>query len=62
MGLRDAISSEEIIIIKSLLKDDLDTDNVNVKNANDKETTSRLLSHTGPVLQNIFLYQMTAEK
>ena len=62
VGLRDVTSSEKIIKIKSLLKEDLDIDNVKVDNTNDDEATSRLLSHTSmcPVLQNIFLYQMTA--
>ena len=45
VGLRDATSSEKIIKIKSLLKGDLDIDNVKVDNTNDDETTSRLLSH-----------------
>ena len=47
VGLRDLNSSEKIIKIKSLLKEDLDTDNVKVENVNDDETTSRLLGHTG---------------
>ena len=47
MGLRDVTSSEKIFKVKSLLQEDLDIDNVKVENANDDETTSRLLSHTG---------------
>ena len=47
--LREVTSSEKIIKIKSLLKEDLDIDNVKVDNTNDEETTSRLLSHTGIV-------------
>ena len=47
MGLRDVTSSEKIFKVKSLLQDDLDIDNVKVENANDDETTSRLLSHIG---------------
>ena len=47
VGLRDATSSEKIIKIKSLLKEDLDIDYVKVDNTNDDETTSALLSHTG---------------
>ena len=54
MGLRGVTSSEKIIKIKSLLQEDIDIDNVKVKNANYDETTSRL------VLQNMFLYKMTA--
>ena len=49
VGLRDVTSSEKIIKIKSLLKEDLDIDNVKADNTNDEETTSRLLSHTGIV-------------
>ena len=48
-GLRDVTSSEKIIKIKSLLKEDLEIDNVKVKNANDDKTTTTLLSHTGTV-------------
>ena len=48
-GLRHVTSSEKIIKIKSLLKEDLDIDNVKVDNTNDDETTSRLLSHTNIV-------------
>ena len=64
VGLRDVTSSGKVIKIKSLLKEDLDIDNVKVDNTSDDETTSRLLSHSDmcPVLQNIFLYQMTAGK
>ena len=47
--LREVPSSEKIIKIKSLLKEDLDIDNVKADNTNDEETTSRLLSHTGIV-------------
>ena len=47
--LRDVTSSEKIIKIKSLRKEGLDIDNVKVENANDDETTSRLLCHTGIV-------------
>ena len=47
--LREVTSSEKIIKIKSLLKEDLDIDNVKADNTNDEETTSRLLSHTGIV-------------
>ena len=49
MGLRDITSSGKIIKIRSLPKVDLDIDNVKVENANDDETTSILLSHTGIV-------------
>ena len=41
VGLRDVTSSEKIIKIKSLLKEDLDIDNVNVDNTNNDETTTR---------------------
>ena len=47
--LREVTSSEKIIKIKSLLKEDLDIDNVKAGNTNAEETTSRLLSHTGIV-------------
>ena len=47
--LREVTSSEKIIKIKSLLKEDLDIDNVKADNTNAEETTSRLLSHTGIV-------------
>ena len=47
VGLQDVTLSERIIMIKSLLKEDLDIDNAKVKNTNDYETTNRLLSHTG---------------
>ena len=43
------LSSEKIIKIKSLLKEDLDIDNVKVDNTNHEETTSRLLRHKGIV-------------
>ena len=46
VGPRDVTSSEEIIKIKSLLKEALDIDNVEVDNTNDDGTTSRLLGHT----------------
>ena len=49
MGLQGVTSSEKIIEIKSLLQEDIDIDNVKVKNANYDETTSRLLIHTGIV-------------
>ena len=49
VGLRDVTSSDRIIKIKSLLKEDLDIDNVKIDNTNDDETTSRLFSHTGIV-------------
>ena len=49
VGLRDVTSSEEIIKIKSLLKDNLDIDNAKAENINANETASRLLSHTGIV-------------
>ena len=49
VGLWDETSSEKIIKIKSLLKEDLDLDNVKVESTNNDETTSRLLSHTGIV-------------
>ena len=44
--LRDVTSSDRIIEIKSLLKEDLDIDNVKVDNTNNDEITNRLLSHT----------------
>ena len=47
--LRDVTSSDKIIEIKSLLKEDLDIDNVKVHNTNDDETTNRLLSHANIV-------------
>ena len=47
VGLRDVTSSEKIIKIKSLLKEDLDIDNVKIDNTNNDKTTSGLLSHTG---------------
>ena len=46
VGLRGVTSSEKIITIKSLLKEDLDIDNVKVDSTNKDETTSRLLSQT----------------
>ena len=49
VGLRDVTSSEKIIKIKSLLKEDLAIDNVKIENAKDDETSSRLLSYTGIV-------------
>ena len=49
VGLRDVTSSDRIIKIKSLLKEDLDIDNVKIDNTNDDETTSRLFNHTGIV-------------
>ena len=49
VGLRNVTSSEKIIKIKSLLKEDLDIDNVKVENASDDETTGRLLNHRGIV-------------
>ena len=49
MGLPDVTSSEKIIKIRSLLKEDLDIDNVKVDNTNHDETTNRLLRHTGIV-------------
>ena len=49
VGMRDVTSSDRIIKIKSLLKEDLDIDNVKNGNTNDDETTSRLCSHTGIV-------------
>ena len=49
VGLRDVTSSEKIIKIKSLLKEDLDIDDVKVDNTNNDETATRLLSHTGIV-------------
>ena len=49
VGLRDVTSSEKIVKIKTLLKEDLNIDNVKVDNTNDDETTSRLLSHTSMV-------------
>ena len=49
VGLRNVTSSEKIIKIKTLLKEDLNIDNVKVDNTNDDETTSRLLSHTSIV-------------
>ena len=49
VGLRDVTSSEKIIKIKSLLKEDLDIDNVKIENAKDDETSSRLFSYTGIV-------------
>ena len=49
VGQRYVTSSEKIIKIKSLLKEDLDIDNVRADNTNDDETTSRLLSHPGIV-------------
>ena len=45
----DVTSSEKIIKIRSLLKEDLDIDNVKVDNTNHDETTNRLLRHTGIV-------------
>ena len=47
--LQDVTSSDKIIEIKSLLKEDLDIDNVKVHNTKDDETTNRLLSHTNIV-------------
>ena len=41
MRLRDVTSSEKISEIKSLLKEDLEIDNVKVDNTYDDETTSR---------------------
>ena len=49
VGMRDVTSSDRIIKIKSLLKEDLDIDNVKIDNTSDDETTSRLFSHTGIV-------------
>ena len=49
VGLQDVTSSEKIIKIKSLLKEDLDIDKVKFDNTNDDERTSRLLIHTGIV-------------
>ena len=49
VGLRDVTSSEKIIKIKSLLKEDVAIDNVKIENAKDDETSSRLLSYTGIV-------------
>ena len=46
MVLRHVTSSDRIIEIKSLLKEDLDIDNVKVDNTNNDEITNRLLSHT----------------
>ena len=43
------LSCEKIIKIRSLLKEDLDIDNVKVDNTNHEETTSRLLRHKGIV-------------
>ena len=47
MVLRHVTSSDKIIEIKSLLKEDLDIDNVKVDNTNNDEITNRLLRHTG---------------
>ena len=47
--LQDVTSSDKIIEIKSLLKEDLDIDNVKVHNTNDDETTNRLLNYTNIV-------------
>ena len=55
VGLRDVTSSEKIIKIKSLLKEDLDIDKVKVDNTNDDEATSRLLSHTSIVQEHLSL-------
>ena len=44
--LRHVTSSDRITEIKSLLKEDLDIDNVKVDNTNNDEITNRLLSHT----------------
>ena len=43
------LSCEKIIKIRSLLKEDLDIDNVKVDNTNHEETTSSLLRHKGIV-------------
>ena len=40
MGLREATLWEKIIKIKSLLKEDLDVDNVKVENTNNGEINS----------------------
>ena len=54
VGLRDVTSFEEIIKIKSLLKEDLDIDNVKVENANDEQLVDCLVIQAlRPVLQNI---------
>ena len=45
----DVSSSEKVIKIKSLLKEDLGFDNVQVENNNSDETTSRQLSHKSSV-------------
>ena len=45
--LRHVTSSDRITEIKSLLKEDLDIDNVKVDNTNNDEITNRLLRHTG---------------
>ena len=50
VGLRDVTSSEKIIKIKSLLKEDLNIDNIKDDNTNDDEKTSRLLSDRHCVL------------
>ena len=67
MRLRDVTSSEKISEIKSLLKEDLDIDNVKVDNTYDDETTTRnkncfVIWALCSFHQNTFLYQMTAEK
>ena len=49
VGLRDINSFEKIINSKSLLKEYIEIDNVQVDNINDYETTSRLISHTSIV-------------
>ena len=64
MGLRDVTSFGKIIKIKSLLKEDLDIDNVKIDNTNHEETTSRLLSHGGIAPcspENIFLLDGSRE-
>ena len=61
---RYVTSSKKVIKIKSLLKEDLDSGKVRFKTTNDDETTVDYLviQALSPVLQNIFLYQMTAGK
>ena len=63
-GLRDVTSFGKIIKIKSLLKEDLDNDNVKIDNTNHDKTTSRLLSHGGIAScsqENIFLLDGSRE-
>ena len=66
VGLRDGTSSEKIIKITSLLKEDLDIDNVMYRLKTltiMKQLVDCLVTQAScSVLQNIFLYQMTAVK